>query len=100
MNLFNVFLETIHKFMNYKIHILIFFIQIIFFYINGYIWKKKNNNIHLIVSIVNNIIIGIINYYHNKLTSIEYKIITIIFLLISIINVSIGFYKNFIKKNI
>ena len=100
MNVLILFFRTIHNFMNYKIHILIFFMQVIFFYINGYIWKKKNNNIHLIISIINNIVIGVINYYHNKLTDIEYKIITIVFIIISIINVSIGFYKNFIKKNI
>jgi hypothetical protein len=97
-NVLILFLKNIYNSMNYKTHILIFFLQIIFLYINLVIWKKKKNNIHLVVSIINNIIIGIINYFNYKFTIIEYKIITIIFLFMSIINISIVFYKNFIKK--
>lgn len=92
--------KALHHFMNYKMHILIFILQAIFFYINAFVWKKRKNNIHLIISIINNIIIGLCGYYHNKFTHLEYTIITTIFFLISIINVSISFYKNFIKKSI
>lgn len=100
MNILSLFFEVVHEFMTYKMHILIFFMQVIFLYINAFIWKKKKNNIHLIISIINNIIIGSVSYYHNKFSPTQYQIITIIFLIISIVNVSIGFYKNFIKKSI
>jgi hypothetical protein len=98
MNVLILFFKTIHNSVNYKTHILIFSIQLIFFYINMFVWKKKKNNIHLIVSILNNIIIGLVNYYHNKFTETQYISITTTFLFISIINLSIGFYKNFIKN--
>ena len=98
MNVLILFLKNIYNSMDYKMHIIIFLIQLIFLYINLVIWRKKKNNIHLFISIINNIIIGLVNYYNFKFTNQEYKIITIFFFFISIINISAGFYKNFIKK--
>lgn len=100
MHVFILFLKNLHDFMNYKMHILIFLMQAIFLYINSCIWKKKKNNIHLLISIFNNILIGLVNYYFKYFTSLQYTIINIILIIISIVNVSIGFYRNFIKKSI
>ena len=88
-------LDLIHKILNYKFHIFIFFIQINLFLINFFIWKKKYNNIHLIISIINNIILGICNYYYHKLTPKQYITIYSITLIINTINISISFYKNY-----
>jgi hypothetical protein len=85
--------------MGYKIHILIFVIQVAFLWLNVFHFKQKKNLIHIIISITVNILMGMLGltkiYFSEYVSTVLMRVIT----LMGFINMLIFIYRNFIKKN-
>jgi hypothetical protein len=83
---------------SYKIHILMFLFQTLLLYINISIFHKKKNNLFLIIAIINNILLSLIGFYKNFFNINTYYSLSKFLFLISIVNISISFYINFLNN--
>jgi hypothetical protein len=77
----------------YEVYILILIIQVIFLYINKTKWKKEQNNIHIYLAIIINIVTLLCVYFN----FINYGFLKNILISLNLINIFVGFYRN---KNI
>jgi len=85
----------------YKLNIFIFFLQIIFLYINIAYYKQKENLLHIYIAIIINIMLGFLSFNRHRIpwTTNSINTFSKTINMLGFINMSIFFYKSLTKKN-